>query len=181
MTWSQQSAGGGESKPGPILNRYGVLGELTFPTHPHAAAWHDTALKYMMITLCTESDTHDTRLVDERAVNPWVKAAKLYPANIDDRMSVVMLSGSGIAYQQGSGYPPGISVCSDILCGSFSDQRREFKAGDAVARRVAVFFVEVSAEQTPALAKGCRIEIRPGGSVLHFRNPNSKETVVPLL
>ena len=56
-----------------------VLGELMFPSHPHAAAWHDTALKYMMNTLCTESDTDDSRLVDGRAVNHWVKAANLYP------------------------------------------------------------------------------------------------------
>src|SRR5208337_4478492 len=46
-----------------------VLGELMFPAHAHAAAWHEMALKYMMNTLCTEADTHDTNVVDGRAVN----------------------------------------------------------------------------------------------------------------
>ena len=102
-------------------------------------------------------------------------------ANIDGRLGVVMLAGSGIAYQQGSGYSPGISVCSDILYGSFSDQPRAFKAGEEVAHRVAVFFVEATAEETSALAKDCRIETKPGGSVLHLKQPNGKETEVPLL
>jgi hypothetical protein len=56
-----------------------VLGELMFPSHPHAAAWHDTAVRYMMNTLCTEDDTRDTRLVDGRAVNQWIKGPNLYP------------------------------------------------------------------------------------------------------
>jgi hypothetical protein len=56
-----------------------VLGELMFPAHPHAAAWHETALKYMMNTLCTDADMQDTNLVDGRAVKDWVKGANLQP------------------------------------------------------------------------------------------------------
>jgi hypothetical protein len=56
-----------------------VLGELMFPNHPHATAWHETALKYMMNTLCTAEDLHDTNLVDGRPVNQWVTGANLQP------------------------------------------------------------------------------------------------------
>lgn len=56
-----------------------VLGELMFPSHPHAAAWHEAALKYMMNVLCTEADTHDSTLVDGRPVNQWVKGPNLQP------------------------------------------------------------------------------------------------------
>ena len=51
-----------------------------FPSHPHAAAWHDTALKYMMNTLCTESDTQ--RPATPSTARRWIsgfKAANLYP------------------------------------------------------------------------------------------------------
>jgi hypothetical protein len=56
-----------------------VLGELMFPTHPHAAAWHETALKYMMNTLSTADDLRDASIVDGRAVSQWVKGANLQP------------------------------------------------------------------------------------------------------
>jgi hypothetical protein len=56
-----------------------VLGELMFPTHPHAAAWHETALKYMMNTLSTKDDLRDASIVDGRAVSQWVKGANLQP------------------------------------------------------------------------------------------------------
>ncbi len=99
-------------------------------------------------------------------------------ANVDGRLAVVMLAGSGIAYQQGSGYSPGISVCSDILYGSFSNRPRTFKAGDAVAHRVVVLFVEVTPEQTSALAHDCRTN--PAGGVLHFKQPNGQKTELHL-
>src|SRR5262249_47009319 len=47
--------------------------------HPRAAAWRDSALKYMMNTLCIEADMRDTRLVDGRAVNERVRGANLQP------------------------------------------------------------------------------------------------------
>jgi hypothetical protein len=56
-----------------------VLGELMFPSNPHAALWHETALKYMMNTHSTEADLHDTTLVDGKPVNQWVLGANLYP------------------------------------------------------------------------------------------------------
>jgi hypothetical protein len=56
-----------------------VLGEQMFPAHPHATTWHETALKYMMNTLCTAADLQDTNLVDGRAVNQWVLGANLQP------------------------------------------------------------------------------------------------------
>jgi hypothetical protein len=46
-----------------------VLGELMFPSHPHAAAWHEAAVKYMMNTLSTAHDLDDTSMVDGRAVS----------------------------------------------------------------------------------------------------------------
>ncbi|HEV2328656.1 MAG TPA: hypothetical protein VGY56_07715, partial [Verrucomicrobiae bacterium] len=49
-----------------------TLGELMFPSNPHTALWHQTALKYMMNTLCTAADTNDTTLVDGRPVKDWV-------------------------------------------------------------------------------------------------------------
>jgi hypothetical protein len=50
-----------------------------FPSHPHAALWHKTALKYMMNTLCTAADSNDASVVDGRAVKDWVLGANLQP------------------------------------------------------------------------------------------------------
>lgn len=101
-------------------------------------------------------------------------------ANVDGRLGVVMVSGGGIAYQQAADYSRGISVCSDILYGSYSDQTHQFKAGDVIAHRVTIFFVEVPASQTSDLAKSCRIEKGAAGDVLHFKQPDGTETQVPL-
>lgn len=56
-----------------------VLGELMFPSNPHAAAWHVGALKYMMNTLCTAGDMADTNLVDGQPAKQWVGGANLQP------------------------------------------------------------------------------------------------------
>src|SRR5262249_12326504 len=56
-----------------------VLGELMFSNHEHAAAWHETAVKYMMNTLCTEADTHEAAIADGKAIGQWVGGANLYP------------------------------------------------------------------------------------------------------
>lgn len=116
---------------------------------------------------------------------PWRKSGRAVPilgnwANVDGRLGLVMLAGSGIAYQQATRYTRGMAVCSDILYGSFSNKHRSLKAGEEAAHRVAVLFVEVSPEQTAALAKDCRIETGPQGSVLRFKQPDGKETQVPL-
>jgi hypothetical protein len=82
-----------------------------------------------------------------------------------------MMAGAGMADAQGSGYSPGISVCADFHYGSYSDQPKDFKTGQEVARRVAVVFVEVAPNEMSALARSCRIEVKPGGQVLHFKQP----------
>lgn len=101
-------------------------------------------------------------------------------ANVDGRVGVLVLSGSGLAYQQASGYSRGISVCSDILYCSFSDNPRQFKAGDEVARRVAILLVEVSSIQTEALSRSCRLEKDSHGSVLHFMQPDGTNSEIRL-
>jgi hypothetical protein len=94
--------------------------------------------------------------------------------NVDGRLGAVILTGAGMVYAQASGYSPGISVCSDILYGSCSDQTRQFKAGEEVAHRVAIFLVEVTPKETLALAQSCRIEENSGGHRLHFVQPGGR-------
>jgi hypothetical protein len=102
-------------------------------------------------------------------------------ANVDGRLGVVMAAGAGLAYAQAFDYSRGISVRSDILYGSYSDRRRRFKAGEEVAHRLAIFFVEVAARETRDLAQSWRIETKPGGQVLRFKQPGGKDAEVPLL
>src|SRR5262249_47824551 len=102
-------------------------------------------------------------------------------ANIDSRVGVVMLNGAGMAYAQASGYSRGISVYTDIAYGSYSEQTRQFKAGDEVAHRVGVFFVEVTPKETASLAKSCKIESKAEGQVVHFKQPDGKVVELPLL
>ena len=59
-------------------------------------------------------------------------------ANVDGRLGIVVLKGSGLEYAQARGYAPGISVHEDILYGSYSDEVRHFKAGEEVAHRLAI-------------------------------------------
>jgi len=103
---------------------------------------------------------------------PWV--------NVDGRSGIVMVAGSGPAYAPASGYLPGISVCADILYGSYSDHPKEFKAGEEVAHRVAVLFVEVTPKEMTALAGSCKIEEKPSGQVLCFKQPGGAAAEVPL-
>jgi hypothetical protein len=101
--------------------------------------------------------------------------------NVGGRLGVVMMAGAGMAYAQASGYSPGISVCADVLYGSYSDHPKEFKTGEEVAHRVAVLFAEVAPKDMPALARSCRIETKPGGAqVLHFKQPGGGDAQVPL-
>lgn len=115
----------------------------------------------------------------------WEKPQKLVAlpgswANVEGRLGAVMLSGAGMAYAQASAYSRGSSIYTDILYGSYSDQPRQFKAGDEVAHRVEIFFTEVTPQETSTLAKSCRIETTPGGKELHFQQPNGKTSQVPL-
>jgi hypothetical protein len=102
-------------------------------------------------------------------------------ANVDNRLGVVMVAGGGMAYAQASAYSPGLSVYSDILYSSCSNRRREFKAGEEVAHRLAIFFVEVTSEETSALAQFCKVEEKPDGRVLRFKQPEGKSAEVAML
>jgi hypothetical protein len=105
--------------------------------------------------------------------------------NVDGRLGAAVLSGSGICYVQAAGYSRGISICSDILFGSFSNQSRRFRTGEAVAHRLAVFAVEVTPKETAAFAKSC--SIREVGHeegdqrILRFRAPEGHWREVKLL
>lgn len=101
-------------------------------------------------------------------------------ANVDGRLGVVAVSGSGMAYIQADKYTPQ-GVYADVLCGSFSDKPRSFKAGDQVANRVMVFFAEVTPEETSVLARSIKIEQAPEGKVLCFNLPEGGEGRVPCL
>jgi hypothetical protein len=116
----------------------------------------------------------------------WQKPQRPVPlpgswANVDGRLGIILLDGAGMAYAQASRYSPGISVYTDILYGSFSNHPHHFKAGDEVAHRLGVLFVEVTPKETASLAKSCRIETTPNGRVLHFKQPDGKIAEVPLL
>lgn len=135
-----------------------------------------------------DSLTGGTRLVsdeDRQITFDWEKPQRPVAlhgswANIDGRLGVVTAAGAGMAYAQASGYSRGSSVYSDILYGSYSDHPRQFKAGDEVTRRVEVFFIDVTPQQTSNLAKSCRVGTAPGGRVLHFQQPDGKTGEMPL-
>ena len=97
-------------------------------------------------------------------------------ANVDGRLGVVSVAGSGPGYVQAAGYN-GQSVHADMLCGSYSDKPRSFKAGGEVAHRIVLFAVEITPEETVALAKSVKID----GNSLHFSLPEGGEAEVSLL
>ena len=102
-------------------------------------------------------------------------------ANVDSRLGVVMAVGSGLSYQQATGYDPHTAVCPDILYGSFSDRSQHFKAGEQVAHRVVLFFVEVSPKTTSTLSRSFTIVEGPGAQALRFKLPEGGHAEVPLL
>jgi len=95
--------------------------------------------------------------------------------NVDGRIGIVVVAGSGLNYTQASGYSPGISVCSDILYGSSSDHTKTFQAGDVVARRILLFFTDVTSKETSALARSCKLKKDSGGEILLFKPAGEKE------
>ena len=101
--------------------------------------------------------------------------------NVDGQLGMAVVGKPSIAYVQAKGYTPGISICSDILYGSFSDQPRHFHSGDEVAHRLAIFAVEVTPDQTKALANSCEIETTGAEQVLHFKAPGATRTEIKLL
>jgi hypothetical protein len=50
-----------------------------FPSHPHAAAWNEKAIEYMMNVLSVGQDKKDSTMVDGRPVNEWVCTENLHP------------------------------------------------------------------------------------------------------
>jgi hypothetical protein len=101
-------------------------------------------------------------------------------ANIDGRLGVFTIEGSGISYTQAKSYSSGISVYTDILNASYSEQSGHFNTGDKVARRAVLLLTEISPEQTAALAHSLRIEKSGSEKVLHFSLPEGGETRVSL-
>jgi hypothetical protein len=101
-------------------------------------------------------------------------------ANVDSRMGIVVVAGSGMEYVQASGYSPGISVGADILYGSCSDRVRQFKGSEEVAHRIVIFSLEVTPEETLTLARSWKIESKRGGQVLRFQQAGGKDAEVPL-
>lgn len=102
-------------------------------------------------------------------------------ANVDGRLGMAVIAGSGIAYEQAKGYTPGISICSDVLYGSYSDQPRSFSSGEEIVHRLAVFAVEITPDQTAALAMSCSVKTKDGEPVLCFQMPEGTRTEVKLL
>jgi hypothetical protein len=97
-------------------------------------------------------------------------------ANVDGRLGVVTVAGSGMTYSQAAGYNAQ-AVCADILYGSFSDQPCSYKAGDEVANRTVIFVTWATPEETSALAESSRIE----DGHLHLRLPEVGDGEVGLL
>ena len=91
-------------------------------------------------------------------------------ANVDGRLGMVMVRGSGIAYQDVKPYNRD-GAREDFLFGSYSDKQRKFKAGEEVARRIVVLFTEVSPEETADLAGKVHIS----GDSLHVTLPEGGE------
>jgi hypothetical protein len=102
-------------------------------------------------------------------------------ANVDGRLGVVMVAGSGLSYQPAPGYDPHTAVCSDVLYGSFSDHPRHFNAGEQVAQRTVLFFIEVTPKTTATLSRSFTIAETSGRQVLRFKLPEGGQREVPLL
>ncbi len=55
------------------------IGANMFPAHPHAPAWNQKALEYMINTLSAPQDRQDSGVVDGRPVSEWFSGANVYP------------------------------------------------------------------------------------------------------
>lgn len=136
-----------------------------------------------------DSLTGGTRIVSDkrgRLTFDWQKPKQPVAlpgswANVDGRLGVVTVAGSGLAYAQANKYSRGLGVYTDVLYGSYTNQTRQFKAGDTVGRRIAIFYVEVTPRETARLAKSWGIATTPGSQLLDFKQPDGKATQVPLL
>jgi len=167
------------------------VGEKAVVYQDHVSAQSDVSLtRELGVPVGIENDklTGGTRVVYHRegkTVFDWQKpqAITAVPgpwANVDGRLGVVTAAGSGLTYSQAGKYN-GQGVYADIFYASFSDAAKQFKAGDEVARRIVLFYVEVTPEQTSELARSVKIEDGPGGQVLRFSLPEGGEAEVILL
>jgi hypothetical protein len=102
-------------------------------------------------------------------------------ANVDNRLGIIPVAGSGMIYAPAHGYQPGMAVGADILYASSSSQPKSFKAGAEVAYRIIILFVEVDARKTAQLAKSVSITNRSGAEVVRLRLPEGRTAEVPLL
>jgi hypothetical protein len=102
-------------------------------------------------------------------------------ANVDGRLGLVMAAGSGLSYHQAAGYDPHTAVCPDVLYGSFSDRPQHFKAGEQVAQRIVLFFVEVTPRTTSSLSRSFSTAEWSGTQVLRLKLPEGGHAEVPLL
>jgi hypothetical protein len=92
-------------------------------------------------------------------------------ANVDGRLGIVLVEGSGISYTQAKSYSPGISVYSDVLSVSYSDKPRDFRTGETIARRIVLLVTEVSPRETAALSHSVKVENSGAAKHLLFTLP----------
>ena len=118
-------------------------------------------------------------LFDWQKPNPSATVSGSW-ANVDSRLGIVVIEGSGITYTQAKSYTSGISVYTDTLNASYSEQSRHFNSGEMVARRVVLLLTETSPEQTAALAQSLRIEKGGPEKVLHFSLPEGGQARLSL-
>lgn len=101
-------------------------------------------------------------------------------ANVDRRLGLIVVAGSGISYNQAHGYAPGISICEDVLYGSYVAHPRHFKAGNEVAHRIAILVAEVTPEQTAAIARSVTLKEKGSKQVLRFELPDGTPSEIHL-
>ena len=56
-----------------------ALAPVMFPDHPHAAAWREKAIEYLVNTLSAPQDKDDATVVEGRPLNSWFLGANLHP------------------------------------------------------------------------------------------------------
>jgi hypothetical protein len=94
-------------------------------------------------------------------------------------LAVISVAGSGLRYKKASGYNAQ-AVCTDMLYGSFSNQQRKVKAEDEITRRIILCAVDITPEETAALAKSVKINDTAEGKDLQFNLPEGGQTKVTL-
>jgi hypothetical protein len=171
--------------------RVSSVGEKTVVYQDHVSALADvTIARELGVPIGIENDklSGGKRVIyhrDGKIVLDWQGPSREIAipgtwANVDARLGVVTVAGSGMTYRKASGYNAQ-AVCADVLCGSFSHRRQNVKSGEEVARRVVLFAVEATPEETSALSQSVKIEDTPDGKVLRFSLPEGGEAEVPLL